>query len=195
MKDATNGEMPRRAVCKLRTEDLLIRLLFKTERSGNAGNWNILVPAGKEINWDMVSKSDWKLYTANRIWHWKVSGMWCFGPSFNPRLEMRSLLESSTKQGDSPVAVTEQDVEVSRVVFLGYGAWNWEALTSNCKYVSRPIANQYREGNVEKNPWQGVKRPWNLIGIEWHGFKELCRTFRITYQGVYLSSEVNLKKR
>ncbi len=141
MKDATNCEMPRRAVRKLRTEDFWIRLLFKTERLGNAGNWNILVPAGKEINRDAVIKSDRKPHTANRIWHWKVLEMWGFGPPFSSRLEMRSLLESSTIQGDSPVAVTEQNVEVSRVVFLGYGAWNWEALTSNRKYVSRPIAN------------------------------------------------------
>jgi len=162
MKDATNCEMPRRAVCKLRTEDIWIRLLFKTERLGNAGNWNISVPAGKEINWDVVSKSDWKPHTANRIWHWKMSEMWCFGPSFNPRLEMRSLLESSTIKGESPVAVTEQDVEVSRVVFLGYGAWKWEALTSNRKYVSRPIAYEYCEGQVKRTHDRESKDPETL---------------------------------
>jgi len=39
----------------------------QSERIGNAGNWNILVPAGKEINRDAVSKSDRTQRKANWI--------------------------------------------------------------------------------------------------------------------------------
>ena len=36
-------------------------------RAANAGNWNVSVPAGKETNWDAVSKSDRKQQRANWI--------------------------------------------------------------------------------------------------------------------------------
>ncbi len=50
---------------------------IKSVRMGNAGNWNILVPAGKKINWDSVSKSDWKQNKANWILVRNDKEMWC----------------------------------------------------------------------------------------------------------------------
>jgi len=64
-----------------------------------------------------------------------------FGPSFKPRLETRSALERAVIEGENPVVATEQAVEVSRVLLPGNEAGIWEALTSNRKYNSRPIAN------------------------------------------------------
>ena len=66
--------------------------------------------------------------------------MWGFGPSFRPRLRTRSALESATIKGDSPVVKSKTAVKVSRVLLPGYEAGNWETLTSNRKYVLRPIA-------------------------------------------------------
>ena len=85
--------------------------------------------------------------------------MWGYGLSFSSRLEMQSALERVAEQGDSPVAITEQDVKVSRVLLPGYGAGNWEALTSNRKYVLRPIANQYREGKLKRTHDRELKDP------------------------------------
>ena len=48
-----------------------------SERRRNAGNWNVLVPAGKEINWDSVSNSERKQNRANRICCSNVIEMWC----------------------------------------------------------------------------------------------------------------------
>lgn len=57
--------------------------LLESERIRNAGNWNILVPAGKEINWDLVSKSDWKPIKANRMSTREGVRMWCLDQSLN----------------------------------------------------------------------------------------------------------------
>ena len=67
MKDAANCEMSRRVVCRLWTGNLRMGLPNRSGRIGNAGNWNVLVPAGREINWDAVSKGDWKQHKANRM--------------------------------------------------------------------------------------------------------------------------------
>jgi hypothetical protein len=50
---------------------------FYSETKGNPGNWNVLVPGGKEINWDAVSKSDRKQHKANWIFCSNVGEMWC----------------------------------------------------------------------------------------------------------------------
>ena len=51
-------------------------------RNGNAGNWNILVPAGKEIKRDAVSNSERKPYKANWILCSNASEMWCYRTCF-----------------------------------------------------------------------------------------------------------------
>ena len=44
-----------------------MRHLIKSVRMGNAGDGNVLVPAGKEINKDAVSISERTQHRANRI--------------------------------------------------------------------------------------------------------------------------------
>ena len=105
MKDVTNYEMPWRDVCSLWTMDVRMRLIYKTESLGNAGNLNVLVPAGIKINWDAASKSDWTQQLANWIFCSNALEMWCCRPSFSPNSLIRSELESFTIQGDSPVWV------------------------------------------------------------------------------------------
>jgi len=81
IKDVASCDKPWRAACKLWTRDFWMWLHFLfVERSlgiANAGNWNILVPAGKETNWDAVSKSDWKRHRANRMFNSNIRRMWC----------------------------------------------------------------------------------------------------------------------
>ena len=76
--------------------------------------------------------------------------MWGYGLPFSPRLSRKSLLERSAIEGDSPVFEDKQDVAVSGIPFLGNGMGTWEALTSNRKYVPRPIADKYREGKLKR---------------------------------------------
>ena len=75
-KGVTSYEMLRRMACTCWTGDAWMRLLFKSVRMGNAGNWSVLVPAGKEIKRDAVSKSDRKQRRANWILVWKYKEMW-----------------------------------------------------------------------------------------------------------------------
>ncbi len=63
---------------------------------------------------------------------------------------IRSFLERNTIQGDSPVEVRQRSEEVSRVPLLGNGAGIRGTLTSKTKYVSNPIANEYREGKLKR---------------------------------------------
>lgn len=51
---------------------------------GNTGNWSVLVPVGKEINWDAVSKSDWKRCSPNWIRYSNIVEMWCWGLLLRP---------------------------------------------------------------------------------------------------------------
>ncbi len=104
-KDATNCEKPWRDVRSLWTMGVRMRLLFKSERIGNSGNWNVLVPEGIKINWDAASKSDWTQHLANWIFCSNALEMWCCRLFFSPNFLIRSELESFTIQGDSPVWV------------------------------------------------------------------------------------------
>ena len=88
--------------------------------------------------------------------------MWGYGPSFNLRFSRKSFLERNTIEGDSPVFEDKKDVTVSRIPFLGNGVGNWEALTSNRKYVPRPIAYEYREGKLKRTRDRESKEPETL---------------------------------
>ena len=55
-------------------------------------------------------------------------------------LGIQSALEQAAREGESPVVVTENDLDCSRVLFLGYEAGIWEVSTSNSKYSLSPIA-------------------------------------------------------
>ena len=71
----------------------------------------------------------------------------------------RSLLESNTVQGDSPVEERKKVLEVSRVLLLENEVRIWGALTSKTKHVSKPIENQYREGTLKRTLDREFKDP------------------------------------
>lgn len=107
-KGVTSYDILRRAACMLWTGGAWMRLRFRTERSGNAGNWNVLVPAGKEINWDAVSNGEWKQRKANwfnavMYWRWSV---WTAFTSFQATW---THLERWTAEGDSPVEEVREE--------------------------------------------------------------------------------------
>ena len=119
-----------------------MRLLIYSVRRNNAGNWNVLVPAGKEINWDAVSKSDWTQHKANWILCWKAKEMWCYKTAYTNLISgIRSCLERHAQECDSHLGATEKILAVSWVPFTGYWMVIWEASTSNLKYNLSPIAN------------------------------------------------------
>ena len=141
MKGVTSYIMLRRGARSLWTEGPRIRLRFKSVRMGNAGNWNVLVPAGEEINWDAVSKGDWKQHKANWILISNGKKMWFLDTPLYPNLGIQSFLERNTLECDSHVGKTERIWACSRVSYTGYYARIWEASTSNLKYVLSPIEN------------------------------------------------------
>ena len=66
----------------------------------HAGNWNILVPAGKENNSDSLISSERKGNRANWISSWKRGRDVV---ELKPKLLKKSFLESGALEGDSPV--------------------------------------------------------------------------------------------
>ena len=141
MKGVASYRMLWRDARSLWTRDSWMRLLIHSVRRGNAGNWNVLVPAGKEINWDAVSKSDWKQQKANWILYWKIKEMWCCKTVYiNLISGTLSCLERHALKCDSHVRKTEKILTVSWVLFTGYWIGSLEASTSNLKYVLSPIA-------------------------------------------------------
>ena len=139
MKDVTSCIKPWRGARIRWTKDFWMRLRIRSVRTGNPGNWNVLVPGGKETKWDAVSKGDWNQHRANWILYSNMQEMWCCGLPLDPNWLRRTLLESRTEEGDSPVIGSQWILTVSGVTSLGYVAWIWEASTSNSKYLVRLI--------------------------------------------------------
>ena len=76
-------------------------------RNGHAGNRSILVPAGKDIERDAGIRVDRNPQRANRIFYGNVKEMW--GSDSGPSFFMRtSVLERTTREGDSPVFVVKR---------------------------------------------------------------------------------------
>ena len=73
-----------------------------------------------------------------------------YGPHLVPVDATRSALESATKEGDSPVVEATMVLGISGIGHPGYDVRRWEALTSNPKYLRRPIAYKYREGKLKR---------------------------------------------
>jgi len=70
-----------------------------------------------------------------------VSYMWCYKTQISYLLLIiQSFLKRNAKEGDSPVEKIRKELWVSWVVYIGNCAQNWEASTSNPKYVLSPIA-------------------------------------------------------
>ena len=149
MKGVASHRKLWRDACSLWTRDSWMRLLIYSVRRRNAGNWNVLVPAGKEINWDVVSNSEWKQHKANWNLCRNAKKMWCYRLSFYLISGTWSYLERYAQECDSHVRVTEKILTVSWLLFTGYWIEIWEASTSNLKYNLSPIAKKYSDGMLK----------------------------------------------
>ena len=135
----------------------------------NVGNWSVLVPVGREINWDSVSNSERKQNRANWILPEMDKTCGVERLTFGLRQITWNSLEKDTVEGDSPVRKVWKDLWVSWVGLVGYQVWIWEASTSNPKYYLSPIVYKYREGKLKSTCKRVWNRPWNIMGIEWYG--------------------------
>ena len=142
-------------------------------RWSNRGNWSILVPRGKEINWDFPSRGDRKGKSPN----WILREMWCFGMIiWNPRTQMK-WSEKFWHRGWYPLKRNEKSPIQSRVVVLGSGQWMRVKVASEAKYLSRPIVHEYREGKLKSTPeggwkvhetyWLQTCMAWKVIFSNW----------------------------
>ena len=66
-----------------------------------------------------------------------------------PFWSSRSSLERDTKEGDSPVDVSQGGSGTSRVLGVEIPQGIWESVTSNSKYSPSPIAKKYRKGTLK----------------------------------------------
>ena len=169
MKDATNGDTPREVVSRQRSGDLLMGQpghrnwwphfwWIYSLKWNNAGNWNILVPAGKENNRDSLSSGERKGKSPNRIWcgvvgpqylkhrlvewHWKVNHRRC---------------KSCRRKPWSLIAVS----------WVRRGTWNLVGICRDhpvrLNTPKWPIVNQYCEGKVKRTADAEWNRTWNRM--------------------------------
>ena len=108
---------------------------------GNAGNWSVLVPAGKEIK----QKMPWVTASENGIEQTECLSVMkgrcgVVRLHFNTFQVIQSYLERYTKESESLVEKIWKDVASSWVWLIGYWAKIREASTSNSKYPLSLIA-------------------------------------------------------
>ena len=124
-------------------------------QEANAGNWNILVPVGKENNNDSPSSGERTGKSPNHR---------CFGIYGVVGLRCSMLfceankLENLTIDGDSPVSEAKFSLAESWVARDTCNpVWIRRAHPPRLNTRKRPIAYQYREGKVKSTSVRGVK--------------------------------------
>ena len=121
----------------------------------NAGNWNILVPAGKENNNDSPSSGERTGKSPNLLCY-GISGV--VGPQRCKKSCEKNDLESSTTDGDSPVFEARRSIVVSWVARnTRNSAWIGRDHPVRLNTPERPIVNQYCEGKVKSTSNRRVK--------------------------------------
>ena len=121
----------------------------------NAGNWNILVPVGKENNNDSPSSGE---RTGNSPNHPCYGMCGVVGPRCRKTFDELNPLESGTIDGDSPVYEVKLSVVVSWVARDTRNlAWICRDHPVRLNTPERPIANQYCEGKVKSTSNRRVK--------------------------------------
>ena len=121
----------------------------------NAGNWNILVPAGKENNNDSPSSGERTGNSPNQLCY-GIPGV--VGPRHRTKWSEWNGLESPTIEHDSCVHEASSTVVVSWVArSTRNSAWICRDHPVRLNTPERPIVNQYCEGKVKSTPNRGVK--------------------------------------
>ncbi len=125
---------------------------------GNLGNWNILVPRGKEIEWDSVSSGERKRNRPNRSTDRGCRTL----VRVTKLMYSRSCWEAAPQRVIVPYA---KYINLEEVSWVRRGTWNpvgiypdhWVSLNTTIL----PIVNQYREGKVKSTPRGEWNSSWN----------------------------------
>ena len=121
----------------------------------NAGNWNILVPVGKENNNDSPSSGERTGISPNHPCY-GMRGV--VGPRCGKTYVEKNVLESSTIEHDSCVFEYILSLVVSWVARdTRNPVWICRDHPVRLNTPERPIVNQYCEGKVKSTPNRGVK--------------------------------------
>ena len=124
-------------------------------QEANAGNWNILVPVGKENNNDSPSSGERTGKSPNHPCY-GMRGV--VGPQCSMKFREKNVLESSAIEHDSCVFEAYPTVEVSWVArSTRNSAWICRDHPVRLNTPERPIVYQYCEGKVKSTPNRGVK--------------------------------------
>ena len=125
-------------------------------KRANAGNWNILVPAGRENKWmipPVVASERGTAQTsgvARRGWGCRTATLYAN--------REQNTLENVTIDGDSPVCEAKCSIAVSWVTRdTRNPARICRDHPVRLNTPVRPIANEYCEGKVKRTPSRGVK--------------------------------------
>ena len=128
---------------------------YPTKLEANAGNWNILVPAGKENNNDSPSSGERTGKSPNHPCYGMCGVV---GPRRRTKICEKNVLESSTIEHDSCVFEAYPTVEVSWVArSTRNSAWICRDHPVRLNTPERPIVYQYCEGKVKSTSNRGVK--------------------------------------
>ena len=121
----------------------------------NAGNWNILVPAGKENNNDSPSSGERTGKSPNHSCY-GMHGV--VGPQCGMKYEEKNGLESPAIEHDSCVFELIRSLVVSWVArSTRNSAWICRDHPVRLNTPERPIVDQYCEGKVKSTSNRGVK--------------------------------------
>ena len=132
-----------------------LKTYHPTKLEANAGNWNILVPAGKENNNDSPSSGERTGKSPNHSCY-GMDGV--VGPRRCKRSCEKNSLERLTRDGDSPVFEARRSIVVSWVARnTRNSAWICRDHPVRLNTPERPIANQYCEGKVKSTSNRRVK--------------------------------------
>ena len=121
----------------------------------NAGNWNILVPVGKENNNDSPSSGE---RTGNSPNHPCYGMCGVVGPRRGKKVGEQNVLESTAIEHDSCVCEAKRSLVVSWVArSTRNSAWICRDHPVRLNTPERPIVNQYCEGKVKSTSNRRVK--------------------------------------
>ena len=128
---------------------------YPAKPEANAGNWNILVPVGKENNNDSPSSGERTGISPNHPCY-GMRGV--VGPRCGKKYVEKNDLESSTIEHDSCVFEYILSLVVSWVARdTRNPVWICRDHPVRLNTPERPIVNQYCEGKVKSTPNRGVK--------------------------------------
>ena len=161
MKDVISCDKLRVGANNLWSEDFrmgqpdILKECHPAWQEANAGNWNILVPAGKENNNDSPSSGERTGISPNQCCYGNIGVV---GPRYRKKFSEKNSLENETIDGDSPVFEAKRSVVVSWVARDTRNlAWISRDHPVRLNTPERPIANQYCEGKVKSTSNRRVK--------------------------------------